>query len=203
MPRPRTLTSSQIAAAALAVLDRDGPAALAMRPVAAELGVSVMGLYRYVDSRGELEGLIVQEVMGTIDLTLPPRIRWRRRVEILAERARDAVAAHPAIVPLLLTRRETTPASLRWGEAVLAALDAGGFRGARRAIAFRTVLAYTLGAVQVEHLGPLSGAGTERIAELPTDTFPLLADTAASARGVTAEEEFRAGLEIVLRGLAP
>jgi hypothetical protein len=48
MPRPRSLSHDRIAAAALAVIDRRGLAALSMRTVAAELGMGTMSLYRYV-----------------------------------------------------------------------------------------------------------------------------------------------------------
>lgn len=41
--------------------------------------------------------------------------------------------------------------SLRWGEAVLAALADGGFLGKELAIAFRTLMKYVVSAVQVEH----------------------------------------------------
>src|SRR6266542_4940063 len=59
MPRPRSLTLPQIAAAALAVLERDGLAALSMRTVAVELDVGTMSLYRYVDSKEQVEELVV------------------------------------------------------------------------------------------------------------------------------------------------
>src|SRR5260370_32708785 len=59
----RSSTNAAIAAAALAVLDRDGVAGLSMRSVAAELRVGTMSLYRYVSDRPELERLV-----------LPPRL---------------------------------------------------------------------------------------------------------------------------------
>jgi Tetracyclin repressor-like, C-terminal domain len=91
--------------------------------------------------------------------------------------------------------------TLRWGEAMLAALAEGGFAGEERAIAFRALLSYVLGAVQVEHYGPLSGPGTAAIARLPTANYPFLADTAGHARHVPPDVEFHRGLEALLRGL--
>jgi AcrR family transcriptional regulator len=64
VPRPRSLTPDQLAVAALAVIDRDGLAGLTMRAVATQLGVSTMGLYRYVRDRRELEALVVELVLG-------------------------------------------------------------------------------------------------------------------------------------------
>jgi AcrR family transcriptional regulator len=196
------LTQADIAGAALAVIDREGLAGLSMRRVAEELGVGTMSLYRYVESRDELEDLVVDRAMGGIDVAVSPRAAWTTKVTTLAQRARDAAGAHPAVVPLLLTRRHRTIGSLAWGEAVLAALRDAGLRGKDRTIAFRTILAYILGAVQAEHLGPLAGGGTAAIAALDPHEYPHLTDAARYATGISADDEFRRGLTIVLRGLS-
>ncbi|HET9450384.1 MAG TPA: TetR/AcrR family transcriptional regulator C-terminal domain-containing protein [Aggregicoccus sp.] len=201
MARPRSLTPVVIAAAALTVLEREGLTGLSMRTVARELGVGTMSLYRYVDGREQLERLIVERVLTGVELELPQGAPWTRRVSLLLERVRAVVEAHPSVVPLLLTRRHTTDASLRWGEALLGALAEGGFQGKARVIAFRTLLSYLFGAVQVEHLGSLSGEGTAALAALPREQYPVLAETAAHARRLRPGEEFRRGLEAVLRGL--
>jgi hypothetical protein len=62
------------------------------------------------------------------------------------------------------------------------------------------MLAYIVGALQAEYLGPLTGAGTA-LAALSPDKYPLLAETAKYARDVPPEQEFGQGLEIFLRGL--
>jgi hypothetical protein len=140
-------------------------------------------------------------VLDAIDLDVPADLTWDQRLAELLERGHTAMSAHPRAVPLLLTHRHASPGSLRWGEAVLAALAEGGFEGEDRVIAFRTLLAYVTGAVQVEQLGPLSGAGTAALAELPVAELPFLADTARHARRITPDREFRRGLTIVLRGV--
>jgi AcrR family transcriptional regulator len=203
MPRPRSLTETQIAAAALAVIDRDGLAALTMRAVARELGMGTMSLYRYVDDRDQLEGLVVDLVLGAVDTTPPTGSSWRERVATMVERVRDAVGAHPNVVPLTLTHRQGSPSSLRWGETVLGILTEAGIVGERRVVALRSLVGYLVGAIQLEHLGPLSGDGTRAMATLPGADFPLLAETARQAARVTVDEEFRRGLAVLLNGLAP
>jgi AcrR family transcriptional regulator len=200
MPRPPSLTRTQIAAAALDVIDRDGLDALSMRMVARRLGIGAMSLYRYVSDRGQLEELVVELVLGAVDVNLP-RASAARKLAVLADRVRAAVGEHPAVVPLLLTHRHRSVSSLRWGETVLGVLAAAGFTGKRRVIAFRAVLGYVFGALQVEHFSPLCGAGTEALAKLPVDEFPILSETAARAKTVGQEEEFRRGFAILLRGL--
>lgn len=202
MPRPRSLTPDQLASAALAVLDREGLAGLSMRAVAKELGMSTMGLYRYVDDREELEGLVVERVLGAVDTTPPdPGAPWDERLRTMVGRLRDTVGAHPAVLPLTLAHRHRSPSSLRWAETVLGILTEAGLDGERRVLALRALLGYVIGAIQLEHLGPLSGAGTVTISELPSDEFRYLADTARQARSVGAEREFFGGLEVFLRGL--
>ncbi|MFC0041644.1 TetR/AcrR family transcriptional regulator [Actinomadura rayongensis] len=201
MPRPRSLTRPQIAAAALAVLDRDGLAALTMRAVARETGVSTMALYRYVEDRDELEEMMVDAVFAAVDTTPPPPGRWRDRVADLAERVRAAVAAHPAILPLTVAHRHRSPGLLRWSETVLEVLTGAGVTGAARVVALRSLTAYVIGAVQLEHLGPLAGPGTGAIAALPADAFPLMAATARDAARIDAAAEFRRGLDLLLGGM--
>jgi AcrR family transcriptional regulator len=200
MPRPRSLTPHQIATAALAVLDREGLEALSMRTVARELGMGTMSLYRYVSDRGQVEELVVDLVLQEIDLTVP-RGPAGRRLSVLADRVRVAVSRHPAVVPLLLIHRHRVPSSTRWGEVMLTVLTGAGITGKPRAIAFRAIMGYVFGALQVEHFGALAGPGTAALAELPPEEFPILSETAAQARTIPPEEEFRRGFDLLLRGL--
>jgi AcrR family transcriptional regulator len=202
MPRPKTLTNDLIAAAALAVIDRDGLAALSMRTVAAELDVGAMSLYRYVRSREELERLVIARALGGIDTKVSPRASWQARVTTLAVRARDAMRLHPSLIPIVVTRTPATAVLVEWGEQVLAALAAGGVDGRDAAIALRTIIKYVFGAVQLEHFGPTGSERTGALAVLPADRFPHLARAAAAAIRITPDEEFRKGLDIVLAGIA-
>ncbi|MGW4434517.1 TetR/AcrR family transcriptional regulator [Streptomyces sp. NPDC004596] len=203
MPRPRSLTAHQIASAALAVIDRHGLASLSMRAVSQELGTSTMGLYRYVRDREELERLVVERVLGDVDTGPPdPAASWRDQVEVMARRLRDTVSAHPEVVPLTVVHRHHSPAVLRWAETVLSVLTAAGIDGERRVIALRALLAYLIGAIQLEHLGPLAGPGTTAITRLPATDFPHMSATARTARHVDADQEFLAGLRLLLDGLA-
>ena len=202
MPRPRSLSTDRLAAAAVNVIDRDGLAGLSMRTVAGELGMSTMALYRYVRDRDELELLVVEDVLRALDPAPPPDGTWQERIKTMAERVRAAMIAHPGVVPLTVRHRQHSMTTLRWSETVLGILTEAGFSGAGRVVALRGLISYINGAVQLEHLGALSGAGTVTISELSPGDFPLMAATAGTARAVGPDEEFAGGLEIMLRGLA-
>lgn len=202
MPRPRSLTPARIASAALAVIDRDGLGALTMRAVAKELGMATMSLYRYVSDRHELEALVVEHVLNDVDVSVPAG-DWRRQLATLLGRMRAAVRGHLGTVPLLIAHVHTSPASLHWIEATLTALASAGFHGRERVVAQRTVVSFLLGTLQNEYFRPLSGAGTAAMARLSSVEYPLVSETAAMAGKLSADQEFRGGLDIVLRGLTP
>jgi AcrR family transcriptional regulator len=201
MPRPRSLTPEQIAAAALAVLDRDGLGGLNMRAVAHELGMSAMGLYRYVHDREELEGLIVERVLGAVDPSPPVSGTWQERTTVMVDRVRHAVGAHPAVIALTMTHRHRSPAILRWSETVAGILAEAVTDERRRVVALRGLLSYLIGAIQLEHLGPLSGPGTVAIAGLDPAAFPNMRAVATEARQVGPDEEFHGGLAMLLSGM--
>jgi AcrR family transcriptional regulator len=204
MPRPRSLTHSALASAALAVIDRDGLGGLTMRAVADQIGMSTMGLYRYVKDRGELEQLVIELVLDAVDTTPPVTdAPWPDRVGIMVERVRGTLGAHPWVVPLIIAHRHRSAGVLRWSETVVGVLTEAGLDGRERVIALRSLLSYVIGAIQLEHLGPLAGRGTQTIAGLPPDAFPHLAQTARDAGDVGPDEEFRAGLANLLRGMDP
>jgi AcrR family transcriptional regulator len=202
MPRARSLTPSDIAAAALHVIDSDGLPALSMRTVAVELGVGAMSLYRYVEDREALERLVVDEVLAGIETDPGPRMSWDQQIAQLTERIRDAVGAHPSIVPLLVLHRHDSHAVKRCAETFLQMLSDGGFTGKRRVIALRTLVSYFSGALQAQYLAPLDGLGTHAMANASDLEYPLLSATARVARRVKPEEEFRQGIAVLLHGLA-
>ncbi|MGW6844318.1 TetR/AcrR family transcriptional regulator C-terminal domain-containing protein [Streptomyces sp. NPDC054958] len=105
-------------------------------------------------------------------------------------------------LPLTLTHRHRSYGGLRRSETVLGVLTEAGIEAEGRVVALRAVIAYVIGATQLEHLGPLAGPGTIAIAALPEDEFPYMSATARDARAVTPDREFEGGLTLLLRGLA-
>ena len=74
--RPAAHTRAEITAAAIAVAEREGFAAVTMRRVAAELGTGAASLYRYVDNRTDLVDLMIDAAYA--EMVLPRTDRgWR------------------------------------------------------------------------------------------------------------------------------
>lgn len=209
MPAPRKFTDERLRAAALALVDERGLAALTMRNLAAALGTGAMTIYNYVEGRDGLEALLVDAVMAEVPrLAGEPTEDWRADLRRHAEAHWRAVRAHPDVIPLILTRRSLDPATLEGGERMLDALARGGRSGAELLVAFRAVSGFVMGFAQAELAGPLSVARDEdaaaviaRMRAKPRDRFPRLVEIATAAARSSPEEEFHAGLDIIIAGL--
>jgi AcrR family transcriptional regulator len=88
-------TRADIARAAVEIADSEGFDAVSMRRVAQRLGAGTMTLYHYVRNKDELVALMTDQVMS--EIVVPEgemSEHWRTALTELANRSRDAFAAH-------------------------------------------------------------------------------------------------------------
>ncbi|MGJ7504837.1 TetR/AcrR family transcriptional regulator [Variovorax sp. ZT5P49] len=208
MGRPAKFTHAQLQSAALRLLDREGLSGLSMRALADELGTGAMTLYNYVPQREAINLLVVEAVIAQAHWEPVPHDDWRDEVRAIATALWRAVRSHPHAIPLILTRRSRAPAVFEITEALLCALARSGRSGPELLVAFRAVSALIMGLAQAELAGPLSLQAAEsadetiaRFRALPAQRFPHLIEIASAALESTAEEEFEAGLDLLLAGL--
>ncbi|WP_307835779.1 TetR/AcrR family transcriptional regulator [Phycicoccus sonneratiae] len=127
-PASRTpLSRPRVLAAAVALADVDGMAAVSMRHLADRLGVVPMALYKHVGSKEDLLDGMVDTVLGEVVTAGPRGGDWRAAVRGAVLSARAAVQRHPWARRAIETRTVRTPAVLGHMEAVTALLLAGGF----------------------------------------------------------------------------
>jgi AcrR family transcriptional regulator len=94
MSKTPQLSKAGIAAAALAIADSEGFAAVSMRRVAQRLGVGTMSLYYYANSKAELISAMDDALMAEVLVpTLPED--WREALTAIAVRTRDVFVRHP------------------------------------------------------------------------------------------------------------
>jgi len=203
VPAKSRFTRAQLQAAALALVDGDGLAALSMRSLAGALGTGPMTLYNYVRDRDDLDALVVEAVLAEV---VRPRTRgdWQADVRAIVEATWRTLRRHPNVVPLVLTRRTLHDTTLDWAEHLLEALERSGRSGTDLLVAFRTVSGFVMGFVQAQLAQPAIGEGDPDIARaqaLPPDRYPRLIEIAKAASRLGPDREFRAGLEIVMAGL--
>lgn len=206
-PRPK-YTRAQVQAAALAIADEQGIAALTMRSLASALGTGPMTIYNYVQHREELDALVVEAVMSEVVWGETGQGDWQRDVRTICEGMWLGIRAHPNVIPLLLTQRSLHHATLAPAEAMLRALADSGRSGRELLMAFRTVFGFVVGLAQAQLAGPhppshegQTDPTVARVQALPPEQFPKLVEIARVASGVVPEDEFHAGLDIILAGL--
>ncbi|MGW8489569.1 TetR/AcrR family transcriptional regulator [Streptomyces sp. NPDC055886] len=90
----------QITAAAVALADAEGLAAVSMRALAQRLGTGPASLYRYVGSRDELLDLMADAVAAELDLSGAPTGDWLDDLVGLALQSRAAHVRHPWLADL-------------------------------------------------------------------------------------------------------
>ncbi|GAA5016644.1 TetR/AcrR family transcriptional regulator [Kitasatospora paranensis] len=202
MPRPRTplLSRERIVAAALALVDAEGLAALSTRRLATELSVSGPSLYNHFATKDDLLDAVVDSVMGEVDLGMFDAPEdWRAALAAWARSYRAALAAHPNVVPVLAQGPGRRPNALRLADAVFGCLvDAGWPRG--QATRIGALMRYF---ITGSALGSFA-AGFPEDAGVYAADYPHLADAhrLAEHRRAVDEGAFETGLEALLDGLA-
>ncbi|PRY37469.1 TetR/AcrR family transcriptional regulator C-terminal domain-containing protein [Umezawaea tangerina] len=213
-PRRRAPGVEQFVAAALAVADAEGLAAVSMRRVAGDLGSGTASLYRYITNRDELVDLMVDAVQG--ENPLPESAPdWRAGLAAVAHALRATLLRHPWLAGEMTGRPSLGPNSLRRSEAAL-----------RAAVALTpdiTLASQALGTVQSYVLGSVAAQLADRLAEqrtglterqwqhsvgpyitrvLAAGEHPLLARRVHEGEDVDPDAGFAFGLDCVLDGLA-
>lgn len=197
--RPAKLSRPAIFSAALALIDRDGPAALTMRALAGELGVEAMSLYRHVDGRDALLDGIAEALMGEIE-PRGPSADWAVAVRGFASAVRGLARNHPQAFMFVGLRALDSANALQPVEDLLASLRGGGFTPARAVAAYRVIAAYTRGYVLSEIAGfaiPEEVSSLQRVG----GRFPTIRLLGRQLASEPTNASFRAGLETIIHGL--
>ncbi|CAM5611037.1 MULTISPECIES: TetR/AcrR family transcriptional regulator [Streptomyces] len=165
--RRRRLSRPVVLAAAVALVDREGLAALTMRRLAADLGVEPTAPYRYTDGEeGLFDGLMevffaeVNERLRTsverarADAAGEPH--WRTELRRIARAFAGVVHAHPEVLPVVAVRPLAVPVARRpepWlqlTEHMFAVLARAGFDDPTALTVYRTFVSWTLGCLLVD-----------------------------------------------------
>ncbi|TCM38639.1 GntR family transcriptional regulator [Kribbella sp. VKM Ac-2568] len=144
-PEP-SLNREEVVRAAIAIADGEGLAALSMRRVATDLGVSTMALYRYVGGKDALVLQMVETAVGDFPFPAKRSTSWREGIETAARLQWSAYRAHlwlPAAVSL--SRPQALPNLLVHTDAVLRAVSGFGVDASTSLYAAITVFGYVRG----------------------------------------------------------
>ena len=191
-------TTGEIAAAALGIVDRAGVAALSMRSLATALGTGPMTLYNYVADKEGLEELVVAAIIAEVNVPAATD-DWQHDAHAVATAMWQGIRAHPAAIPLVLTRRMSSSTGFVAADALISALGRAGLADQDRLAAFHALLALVTGSAQADLAGPLVAA---RIGTVAGGDYPNVAALAKVAMASTVEDDFDRGLRMLLAGIA-
>ncbi|BBX91338.1 TetR/AcrR family transcriptional regulator [Mycolicibacterium boenickei] len=197
-------TVDEIASAALRIVDDSGPSALSMRALAAALGTGPMTMYNYVADKEALEELVVGAVVAKI--VVPDATDdWQRDVAAIATAMWAGVRAHPAALPLVLTRRMASPTGFAIADALIAALGRAGLSDTDRLSAFHAVLGLVVGSAQAALAGPLTGEAPEaavQIGSVAGTEYPHIEALSRVATTTSVNDDFDGGMRMLIDGIA-
>ena len=100
--QPTGLDRDRITRVTVRLLDAGGLAKFSMRRLAAELNVTAMSVYWYVDTKDDLLELALDAVFGELELPDPDSGEgWRDQLRTLATAYRALLVRHPWVSPLI------------------------------------------------------------------------------------------------------
>ncbi|MFH9606116.1 TetR/AcrR family transcriptional regulator [Streptomyces sp. NPDC017448] len=209
-PPSNALTRERILDAALALLEREGPEALTLRRLGADLGSNHTAVLRYFAGKDDIllglaERLIAEAVEG-----FEPGPTWRATLAGLARRVRRACLAHPALAVLVASRVSRRDAEFRGADLVIGALLDAGFAPREAARHYRALVDVTLAMSSFEAASAvLDGADREGdrmawrreyLAASPR-RFPHLASVAPHLAGADEDDQFEFVMELLLNAV--
>ena len=207
------LSRQRIVTAALRVMDREGADGLSMRTLAQELDTAPTSLYRHVRNKGELLDLVLDSLMGEVQLP-PEQADWRVAMQSVAINLRAVLMRHRDAAILHGERMAIGPNALQRMEYMCSKLISSGFSDEQAGVAAATVVNYTVGSVlgEVMPTAALEASGytweqfaaemSRRVDALPLDRYPTVRRMLPMLLGHHHDQPFEYGLEALLDGLA-
>jgi AcrR family transcriptional regulator len=119
--QPSGLDRDRITEVTVRLLDAEGLARFSMRRLAAELNVTAMSVYWYVDTKDDLLELALDTAFGELEELPDPRDEyadWRDQIRALATAYRGLLVRHPWLSPLAGRYLNIGPNSLRFARTV-------------------------------------------------------------------------------------
>ncbi|MGW5123469.1 TetR/AcrR family transcriptional regulator [Streptomyces sp. NPDC004069] len=194
------LDRERIAAAAVALVDRDGLERFGVRRLAEELGVDPMSIYHHIKGKAALldavsEAVLTEMAVDGVDASHD----WQEIARRTAHGYRDMAYRHPRVFPLLTTRAQTSPAALTALERLVTAMRESGLPDQVAADALTVLFGFLNG-----HLLARTSGGPDGPSPVPafdTETHPTMAALAPLLADFGSVAEFDRMLDTVLDGI--
>lgn len=197
------LSRERIAAAALALIDREGLPALSTRRLGDELGCEAMSIYHHFPAKAHLMDALVDLMLAEARIPAACEGDWLDRLRCAAHGFRAMALKHPKFFPFLAVHRLNTRAGVGFVNGIIGILREAGFSDGDAARYFRVLGYYLTGAALDETAGYAKGpSAAEPVSdETIAAEFPHLAAAAPYFKPEHFPATFETGLEILLEGI--
>lgn len=200
------LSRNRIIAAAMDLIEAEGPQAVSMTRLATELGCGLIPLYSHVPSTSALLDGIAATIMSGIEAGPHAGSGWADQMRAQARAIRQAARAYPRC-SVAVAGREPATAAMHWPtEHALATLRTAGFCGQDAVRIVRALAAYLMGTL-VREAGGVPGPGNGldgadgRRPRLRPGEFPQITGLAAELGLADPDADFELGLELLVLGM--
>ncbi|GAA0473527.1 hypothetical protein Ade02nite_86260 [Paractinoplanes deccanensis] len=184
------MTPAVIAAATLALGDREGPGAMSMRRIAADLGCDPMAIYRHFPNRQALLDAVAD--LAVQEVAVPAGEKpWDERVRAVLTDVRAAALRHPGIAGHIASRPPLGSAGQKLAAVITGALAEAGLAPGDVLKASQALVAYSAAGLR---MAVEAGAPDERWRQV---NEALEGETPV----VGSAEQFEYGLRLLLNGI--
>lgn len=196
------LDRERITATSVRLLDADGLAGFSMRRLAAELGVTAMSVYWYVQGKDDLLELALDAVEGELELPDPADTDadWRDQLRRLAYGYRRMFNEHPWAAGVVGSYLNIGPRALEFAEATRRIMARSGLPPERRSGGIAALFQFVYGFSTVE----AHWRSRCRQAGLTTDEYRAAVQHRLSGALETEESrerDFATALDCIIAGL--
>ncbi|MGA3039231.1 MAG: TetR/AcrR family transcriptional regulator C-terminal domain-containing protein [Bryobacteraceae bacterium] len=192
------LSRAKIAAAAVAIADKEGFAAVSMRRIAQDLSAGTMSLYYYVKTKDDLLAAMDDALLAEILLPSVPK-GWRRAMLTIAEQTRAVFIRHPWALVAMLSAPPGLNA-MRHMEQCLEALAETSMTAKQKFTLLAAVDDFVFGHALREAAAEATVDMEFAAAQLATGAFPRLAEMFGGGRIGAHKDRFERGLRALLDG---
>lgn len=206
------LTRERIVAAAMAIADDEGLAAVSIRKVAAQLGSSPMAFYHYVPSKRDLLNLMLDTSNAEFTWPATKLTDWRGALSHFGRESRRCLKRHPWAIELRAGDPEYGPECIRILESLLTTLSQFGLdvRTAIRIIGVLFVFVNGFVAAETAEVSASRSLKQRRSANQPlfsrailaTGKFPHVVRFVEMGAELPDDQAFERALNWILNGIA-